>query len=153
MARIINSKSSLYSNRKVIILVIFCLAITIILFSVYQPERFVGVEYDVRIVNGFTNNSSLALVIWCSSEVEEMGGRALQEGDDFSWSFKTNSLGTNHYICTMKWDERRRKFDAFKIPRDIDRCSLFKKCYWLVREDGFYFSNDEINWKKDFSWS
>ncbi|XP_012077674.1 self-incompatibility protein S1 [Jatropha curcas] len=128
------------------------IAMGIIFLSVYQPEPFSGLEYDVRVINGFTNNSSLPLVIWCSSDVEELGGRALQEGDDFSWSLKTNSWGTTHYLCTIKWDEKRRQFDAFKIPRDIYRCSLLKKCSWLVREDGFYFSNDEVNWKKDFSW-
>ncbi|XP_050219221.1 self-incompatibility protein S1-like [Mercurialis annua] len=140
-------------KRTQILILIFFVAICIIFMSLNQPERFAGIEYDVRVVNGFRNNSSLPLVIWCSSNGDELGGRALQEGDDFSWSFKTNFWGTNHYLCTMKWDERRRKFDAFKVPRDIYRCSLFKKCSWLVTEDGFYFSNDEVNWKKDFSWS
>lgn len=120
--------------------------------SVYQPEYFYGLEYDVRVINGFKNNSSLPLVIWCSSNNDDLGGRALQEGDDFSWSLKTNFWGTTHSLCTMKWDAMRRRFDAFKVPRDLQRCSLFRKCSWSVREDGFYFSNDEVNWKKDFSW-
>ncbi|XP_065860038.1 S-protein homolog 24-like [Euphorbia lathyris] len=134
------------------ILSILTFASVIAFFSVQKPERFACLEFEVRVINGFTNNSSLPLVIWCTAEGGELGGRALQEGDDFSWNFKTNFWGTTHYLCTMKWEERRRKFDAFKFPRDIYRCSLFRKCSWLVTEDGFYFSNDEINWKKDFSW-
>ncbi|KAJ9182384.1 hypothetical protein P3X46_006385 [Hevea brasiliensis] len=134
------------------ILLIFCLAIGIIFLSLYESDHIPGLQYDVRVINGFTNNSSLPLVIWCSSNGDELGGRALQEGEDFSWSLRTNFWGNTHYLCTMKWEERRRQFDAFKVPRDIYRCSLFRKCSWLVREDGFYFSDDEVNWKKDFSW-
>lgn len=129
------------------------LASFVIFMSLLQPQNFPGTEFYVRVINGFTNNSSLPLVIWCSSEHNDIGGRALQEKDDFSWSLRTNFWGTsNHFVCTMKWDKRRRRFDAFKVPRDIQRCDLFRKCSWSVREDGFYFSNDEVNWKKDFSW-
>lgn len=134
------------------ILLIFCLAIGIIFMSVLQPQHFYGVEYDVRVINGFTNNSSLALVIWCSSEEGDMGGRALQAGDDYGWRLRTKIWGTTDFMCTMKWDQKRRRFHAFKVPRDSLRCNLFRKCSWLVKEDGFYFSNDEVNWKKDFSW-
>ncbi|GAV63412.1 Self-incomp_S1 domain-containing protein [Cephalotus follicularis] len=138
---------------KMILLVLFLALCTIILLIMLQPEYFYGIEYDVRVINGFTNNSSLPLVIWCVSDYGDLGGRALQEGDDFSWRLKTNLWGTTRYMCTMKWDEKRKKFDAFMVPRDTHRCSPLRMCSWLVREDGFYFSNDGINWKKDFSWS
>ncbi|CAL1366427.1 unnamed protein product [Linum trigynum] len=129
----------------------------------YSSCRRRQLEYDVRVINGFTNNSSLALVIWCSSGGEnfgDMGGRALQEGDDFSWTSMTTTdcfFGSSsddvNVVCTVKWDLRKREFDAFKATRDVRRCDRLRKCSWLVKEDGFYFSNDEVNWKKDFSWS
>ncbi|XVE81443.1 hypothetical protein DITRI_Ditri15bG0064000 [Diplodiscus trichospermus] len=135
------------------VLLMFCVALVIIFICVYQPQHLMGVEYEVRVINGFTNNSSLALVIWCiSDQYGDMGGRALQEGDDFGWRLKTSIWGNSHYYCTMKWDALRRSFYAFKISRDSQRCGPLKKCSWLVKEDGFYFSNDEINWKKEFSW-
>ncbi|KAJ4722893.1 Self-incompatibility protein [Melia azedarach] len=134
------------------ILLIFGLALGIIFLSILQPHQFYGIVYDVRVINGFTNNSSLPLVIWCSSEDSDLGGRALQEGDDFSWSIRTKIWSNSKYLCTMKWDAKRIRFDAFKVPRDSHRCNPFRKCSWLVKEDGFYFSNDEVNWKKDFSW-
>ncbi|CAN0875635.1 Self-incompatibility protein S1 [Linum grandiflorum] len=133
------------------LLLFLCLAVGVLFLSAYDDDR---QKYDVRVINGFTNNSSLPLVIWCSSGDNDLGGRALQEGDDFSWSLRTMFWDTNIIVlCTMKWDARRRKFDAFKVPRDVQRCSPTRKCSWLVREDGFYFSSDEVNWKKDFSWS
>ncbi|KAM7258271.1 hypothetical protein ACFE04_014012 [Oxalis oulophora] len=119
----------------------------------HQPEYFSEVEYEVRVINGFTNNSSLPLVIWCISQDMDLGGRALQEKDDYSWNIKTSLWAFNRqYQCTMKWEEKRKKFDAFQFPRDVNRCGLLRKCFWLVREDGFYFSNDNVVWKKAFSW-
>ncbi|CAN6547630.1 unnamed protein product [Malus baccata var. baccata] len=135
------------------ILLIFALAFFVICMSILEPQNFYGTEYKIRVVNGFTNNSSLPLVIWCASQNSDLGGRALQEHDDFSWSLRTSLWGTTDlFKCTMKWDRIRRSFEAFKASRDIQRCGPFRKCSWLVREDGFYFSNDEVNWKKDFSW-
>ncbi|CAN1278726.1 S-protein homolog 24 [Linum perenne] len=138
-------------------LLLLCLVAVVIILAVYDNQQHYLLtmqDYDVRVINGFTNNSSLPLVIWCSSGGDDLGGRALQEGDDFSWSTRSNYFwGTNGFLCTMKWDEKRKKFDAFKVPRDIQRCSLTRKCSWLVTEDGFYFSSDEVNWNKDFSWS
>ncbi|GKU98580.1 hypothetical protein SLEP1_g11566 [Rubroshorea leprosula] len=135
------------------VLLVFCLAVGILLMSLSPSFHFSGTVYEVRVINGFTNNSSLPLVIWCSSLDGDIGGRALQAGDDFGWRLKTNIWGTTHFLCNMKWDARRKRFDAFKVRRDSIRCAPLNKCSWLVREDGFYFSNDEFNWKKDFSWS
>ncbi|KAF3457605.1 hypothetical protein FNV43_RR02263 [Rhamnella rubrinervis] len=132
---------------------VFSLAFFLFFISMSQPQNLYGTEYDVRVINGFTDNSSLPLVIWCSSQDSDLGGRALQEHDDFSWRLKTNLWGTTHFVCTMKWDRKRKSFEAFKVPRDVRRCSPLRRCSWLVTEKGFYFSNDEVNWKKDFSWS
>jgi hypothetical protein len=128
------------------------IALFIVFMSILQPEHLYSKEYEVCVVNGFTNNDSLPLVIWCSSKDIDLGGRALQEHDDFSWRLKINLWSTTHFLCTMKWDQKRKSFDAFKVSRDIYRCGTLRKCSWLVREDGFYFSNDEVNWRKDFSW-
>ncbi|PON40377.1 Self-incompatibility protein [Parasponia andersonii] len=137
--------------------IILFLAVLIIFMSFSQrgSQYLVssGAEYDVRVINGFSDNSSLPLVIWCASEQSDLGGRALQEKDDFSWRLRTDLWGNPHFVCTMKWDQRRKSFDAFKVSRDVRRCSPLRKCSWLVTENGFFFSNDEVNWKKDFSWS
>jgi hypothetical protein len=109
-------------------------------------------EYYVQVVNGFTNNSSVPLIIWCSSKEMDLGGRGLQEHDDFSWIMRPNLWSSNHMKCTMKWNSNRKSFDAFKASRDIERCGLYKLCSWRVTQDGFYFSNDQVNWKKEFTW-
>lgn len=129
----------------------------IFIITIREPEYLYGTKYDVRVVNGFTSNSSMPLVIWCATPENDMGGRALQEGDDYSWSQTTGFLsvvgGNNRVFCTLKWDQKRKKFDAFHVSRDTHRCSPFKMCFWLVKEDGFYFSNDGLLYHKDFSWT
>ncbi|GAB4843703.1 hypothetical protein Ancab_013668 [Ancistrocladus abbreviatus] len=146
-------------NGKIILCLVAWALVVIILITIRQPDcHFHSIKYDVRIVNGFTNNSSLPLVIWCASKDSDMGGRALQEGDDYSWSLETKLftwiIGDDENIfCTMKWDGRRKKFDAFRVSRDSHRCSPLRLCLWLVKEDGFYFSNDGKNYFKDFSWT
>ncbi|KAI4346074.1 hypothetical protein L6164_013156 [Bauhinia variegata] len=126
----------------------------IIVISTIEPaaEYILGSEYEVRVINGFTDNSSLPLVIWCASEDADLGGRALQEHDDFSWKMKTGFWSSNCMTCTMKWDQIRKRFEAFKASRDNYRCGPLKRCFWMVTQNGFYFSNDEVNWNKDFSW-
>ena len=142
------------------IFLVFLLASYIVFMSMqyHQPEYFSinGITYQVRVVNGFTSNSSLPLVIWCASQDGDIiGGRALQEGDDLAWDATLSFWTTSNpaFTCTMKWDQTRKKFDAFRVHQDGPKCGNLRKCSWLVKEDGFYFSNDEFSWVKDFSWS
>nr|GEV55435.1 ribonuclease H-like domain-containing protein [Tanacetum cinerariifolium] len=114
----------------------------------HQPEYFSinGITYQVRVVNGFTSNSSLPLVIWCASQDGDIiGGRALQEGDDLAWD-TTLSFWTSNpaFTCTMKWDRTRKKFDAFRVYQDGTKCGNLRKCSWLVKEDGVFRSCEEI---------
>ncbi|ESQ37232.1 hypothetical protein EUTSA_v10003022mg [Eutrema salsugineum] len=138
----------------IFLLIIIFFTLTIIFTSMLQPQTMLlGKEYDVRVINSFRDNSSLPLVIWCNSPQGELGGRALQEGDDFRWTARIELWSWKaDYTCTMKWESKRKRFDAFKISRDINRCGFTGKCSWSVREDGFYFSSDEVYWTKDFSW-
>ncbi|WZY72801.1 hypothetical protein YC2023_005041 [Brassica napus] len=108
-----------------------------------QPHTLsLGEEFDVRVINSFRDNSSLPLVIWCTSPQGDLGGRALQEGDDFRWTARIELWSWRaEYTCTMKWELKRKRFEAFKVSRDSNRCGITKKCSWSVREDGFYFSN------------
>ncbi|WJX27519.1 hypothetical protein P8452_16330 [Trifolium repens] len=137
----------------VYLILCFASSIFIVVAMVQRTQHiFGGDEYYVRVINGFTDNSSVPLVIWCSSEEMDLGGRALQEHDEFSWIMRPNFWSSNYMKCTMKWDSTRKSFDAFEASRDIERCRLHRLCSWRVTQDGFYFSNDEVNWRKDFIW-
>ncbi|MED6110285.1 hypothetical protein PIB30_041561 [Stylosanthes scabra] len=135
-----------------------CLAISIVVVTTTIERAknfslFGNNEYYVQVINGFSDNSSVPLVIWCSSEEMDLGGRALQEHDDFSWIMRPGFWGGNNEMkCTMKWDTTRRSFDAFMASRDTHRCGAYRMCYWMVTQDGFFFSNDQVNWSMDFLW-
>ncbi|KAJ0806807.1 putative plant self-incompatibility S1 [Helianthus annuus] len=141
------------------ILLIFLISLQMVFMYIkyHKTEHYFsiqGVTYQIRVVNGFTNNSSEPLVIWCTSQDGvDMGGRALQEGDDYTWyarlTFWTPAPG---YSCTIKWDQTRKTFETFQGHQGRHRCGTRRKCLWLIKEDGIYFGNDESNWVKDFSW-
>ncbi|KAL3634411.1 hypothetical protein CASFOL_021465 [Castilleja foliolosa] len=137
------------------ILLIILLSASFFLFTKLSNHFDNTTNYDVRIINGFSNNSSMPLVVWCVSyDAGDIGGRALQERDDYSWIVEDASIfwGSSRFDCTMKWESKRVKFEAFRASRDRYRCGALRQCIWLVKEDGFYFSNDGVNWIKDFSW-
>ncbi|KAA8548483.1 hypothetical protein F0562_000250 [Nyssa sinensis] len=117
-----------------VFLLILCLAACLMVMSNIRPpaDHFHGIVYDVRVINGFNNNSSLPLVIWCSSRDSDIGGRALQEGDDFSWSVEAKfwDTSTDLFFCTMKWDQKRKSFEAFQVGRDRQKCGPLRKCSW-----------------------
>uniref|UniRef100_A0A3Q7I985 S-protein homolog n=1 Tax=Solanum lycopersicum TaxID=4081 RepID=A0A3Q7I985_SOLLC len=142
-------------GRCVILFIMLGLACYLMtLISIIQPDDYFEKIYNIHIINGFTNNSSVPLVVWCiSSDNVDLGGRALQERDEFSWSVKSTFWKNTKFLCTMKFDNQRRSFQAFQRRRDIQRCYPTRECFWLVKEDGFYYSNDEIYWRKDFNWT
>ncbi|GER34797.1 plant self-incompatibility protein S1 family [Striga asiatica] len=121
-----------------------------------RQARDKDVYYDVRVINGFSNNSSVPLVVWCvSRETGDIGGRALQERDDYSWDVEPSafwSIRDHEFVCTVKWDRTRKSFKAFDGSRDRYKCGPRRLCLWMVKEDGFYFSNDGVQWIKDFPW-
>ncbi|KAF2545488.1 hypothetical protein F2Q70_00020821 [Brassica cretica] len=134
-------------TMKKILLSLIIISSIITLTSMLQPHTLsLGEEFDVRVINSFRDNSSLPLVIWCTSPQGDLGGRALQEGDDFRWTARIELWSWRaEYTCTIKWELKRKRFEAFKVSRDSNRCGITKQCSWSVREDGFYFSSDEIS--------
>ncbi|XP_073054054.1 uncharacterized protein [Primulina eburnea] len=145
-------------THNLLLLVILFLTLCKTLTSVKEITSYLSTKtYDVRIINGFTSNSSMPLVVWCASqEGDDMGGRALQEREDYGWSIDAGLFSRpSRFVCTAKWGWRRKKFEAFWLSRDKYRCGVRRRCFWLVKEDGIYFvknNDNEGNWTRDFSW-
>ncbi|KAK3029520.1 hypothetical protein RJ639_038479 [Escallonia herrerae] len=86
--------------------------------------------HEVRIINGFTSNSSMPLVIWCKSNQGDLGGHALQEGDDYILSFETNFWQrTDLLFCTMKWDRKRMSLKHFLYVAEVITLKLLASAY------------------------
>ncbi|KAM7466301.1 hypothetical protein LguiB_013863 [Lonicera macranthoides] len=116
---------------------------------------------EVHIVNGLPVNTWW-LVFRCQSKDDDLGYQKLLVGQEYYWKFRVNLFGTTLFFCHFYWGDKDKVFDVFKASTHIPDCSPvdedIPRCYWLVKDDGFYFSNkmgdpaDSFDWEKLYSW-
>lgn len=103
-------------------------------------------RYDVYITNNEVDN----LMVHCKSNDDDLGDKNLVPGQYFHWGFRQNFLFTTHFWCnfrSMTSDDQEIKsitFDVFDLYIST-KCGPGdpKHCYWLAKNDGFYFSMDD----------
>ncbi|GFS40551.1 hypothetical protein Acr_17g0009890 [Actinidia rufa] len=107
------------------------------------------VKYTVHIVNGITPKpGSPILQFHCQSNDDDLGVKFPKPGEDFNWSFRENLIGSTLFFCSFSRGQQSASFDVFNHDLD-DQC---KQCYWLVKEDGFYFSDSTKLYQKRYNW-
>ncbi|KAK2979999.1 hypothetical protein RJ640_020025 [Escallonia rubra] len=116
-------------------------------------------EFQVNVVNGISDN----ILIRCQSKDNDLGFHTLHVGDDFSWHFQTNLIGGTLFFCHFWWNSKDKSFNVFDETQWEDKCQYhegsgpFRKCFWLVKPDGFYFSNYNgpfpTGWEKIYGWT
>ncbi|KAL4575020.1 hypothetical protein LXL04_021860 [Taraxacum kok-saghyz] len=106
-------------------------------------------RFTVSIIDAEVNY----LMVHCKSDDNDLGDRQLVHGQRFNWSFRMNFLFTTHFFCTFRsmtpdfsTELKSITFDVFQLYIST-RCGergqgSVKKCYWLVKNDGFYLSMD-----------
>ncbi|KAK3003738.1 hypothetical protein RJ639_018151 [Escallonia herrerae] len=88
------------------------------------------------------------------------GNGTLNSSDDFHWSFSTSIIDILPYFVALSGTQNA---NLLKFLAHIQHSSGVKEkdfapvdCYWFVRGDGFYVSNnytkDPREWKKAFNW-
>lgn len=108
-------------------------------------------KYHVHIINGFKNNSK-PLMVHCWSGDDDIGQHSLHVGQQIAWHFRVNWLGSTQFTCKVKHGTRAKQFYAFSAPIEGSECAGDGQCYWLIVEDGFYFSKDDFTWMRKFAW-
>ncbi|KAI6699145.1 hypothetical protein NL676_019266 [Syzygium grande] len=103
--------------------------------------------YHVHIVNNLPGDFALH----CQSGDHDLEARILHPNEEQLIRFKINFFRTTRFYCAARWGERYKQFDAFWASRDENRCDNVD-CYWSVRDNGFYFSNDNTNWSLEYTW-
>ncbi|KAL7177462.1 hypothetical protein ACSBR2_030759 [Camellia fascicularis] len=97
-------------------------------------------QYTVFIVYAVPNNPK-PLTVHCQSEYDDIGTHVLNFGEDFHWSFRINIFYTTrffyHFWCA----------DYCKSPIGT------YTCYWTVRPKGFYVTNGNPTWFKQYDWT
>lgn len=110
-----------------------------------QKKFFMLDPFDVHITDGEVDN----LMVHCKSLDDDLGDKNLAPNQFFHWRFRQNFLFTTVFTCTfrsMTSDNQELKtltFDVFDLMIST-KCSADdpRNCYWLVRNDGFYFSKE-----------
>ncbi|KAJ9553298.1 hypothetical protein OSB04_017343 [Centaurea solstitialis] len=112
-------------------------------------------KYDLHIINVEVGD----LRVHCMSTDDDIGDKELTPGQFFHWSFRQSFLFTTHFTCvfrSMTSDGTEIKsvtFDVFDYYISIlcgDQHES-NNCYWLVKDDGFYFSKDSGSIPYEFS--
>lgn len=107
--------------------------------------------FEVHVINGFTDGSK-PLIIHCKSKDDDLGEHSLKVGEDFRWHFKINIWFSTLFFCDFNWGQMSRTFNVFTFRKEGKFCSKTGNCYWLPTERGFYLSNDNFTWVKQYEW-
>lgn len=81
--------------------------------------------------------------IHCRSKDDDLGTQFLYPGPEgFHWHFKENLVQTTKFKCEFVRNLKAKTFNVFESDVLSRKCrGRGDICYWLVREDGFYFAN------------
>ncbi|OIT37765.1 hypothetical protein A4A49_58844, partial [Nicotiana attenuata] len=98
----------------------------------------------VHIVDGIQANSP-QLSFHCQSDDDDLGYHYPTLNQEFQFDFKLRVFAVTLFYCHFWWGTKQAMFDVFRVD---GACSVYggldtKQCYWLIKEDGFYFANQE----------
>ncbi|KAM7462282.1 hypothetical protein LguiA_030403 [Lonicera macranthoides] len=104
---------------------------------------------EIHIVNGLPDNT-YSLVFRCQSKDDDLGEHQLLVGQEYYWKFRVNFFKTTLFFCHFYWGDQDNVFDVFRASTPFPDCSPAAddtpRCYWLVKDDGFYYSNEMRNY-------
>ncbi|GMJ08296.1 hypothetical protein like AT3G24060 [Hibiscus trionum] len=113
-------------------------------------------NYHIHVTNDLPSepHGEPSLYLHCKSKNKDLGEKSMVQHEDYTWDTKINLWRTTLFFCHAVWvNHKEQYFDAFKATRDEDRCMVYHfSCLWSVKEDGIYFSNDELTWTNAYPW-
>ncbi|KAI5682182.1 hypothetical protein M9H77_03410 [Catharanthus roseus] len=119
--------------------------------SATSLKDFYTKKVHVHVANGLSNNKTFVRV-HCQSKDDDIGYHDLYIKQEIQWSFKMNWIDTTLFFCHFWWNNFDTSFDVFNASFGQANCGQDPNiCYWLVKEDGFYFSGKEHPTPNDFS--
>ncbi|GMI87896.1 hypothetical protein like AT3G24060 [Hibiscus trionum] len=120
-------------------------------------EDMMFINYHIHIGNDLPNDLPAgfpSLNLHCRSADRDIGGRAMLSGEDYSFDTKVDLIATTLFYCNAEWVRGKQQyFNAFVAKRDEHRCRNYhNSCLWSVRQDGIYFSDDNLTWYNAYPW-
>lgn len=116
--------------------------------------------FNVHIVNGLPDNTH-QFFFRCQSGDDDLGYHSLLVGEEYHWKFRINLFGDTLFFCHFYWQNKDKSFDVFNGNIYFPSCDAVKdgyhQCYWLAKDDGFYFCDymadlKSHDWEKFDSW-
>ncbi|XP_057466445.1 S-protein homolog 5-like [Actinidia eriantha] len=104
--------------------------------------------YTVHIIDGLASSGPPELTFRCKSGDDDLGLQSPVPGQDYNFTFRESIFGSTLFFCTFNLGDQRQSFDVFN--KGIRK--QCKQCFWLVKEDGFSFSNDNFHYEKKYNW-
>ncbi|KAL7124373.1 hypothetical protein ABFS83_14G044100 [Erythranthe nasuta] len=101
-------------------------------------------KHHIHIYNELPTNIA-SFFVYCASRDDVVANQTLNSGDQLSWSFRSNWLGTTLYYCKFWWGSKQSSFDVF----DAHWYVTYNTLNYVAREDGFYRSHDQDNYLTD----
>ncbi|VFQ94371.1 unnamed protein product [Cuscuta campestris] len=152
-------KTHSYNNSlmmmMITIIIIINLFVVVVISSPSPPSQYedsklvMNSKVDVHVINEM---SSLPILVRCQSRDDDLGYHILDTAEEFQWHFKNTIFDNTLFFCHFYMEDAasRRKdsvFDVFTNDYMNNRCSHYPeryhyRCYWLVRDDGFYMGPD-----------
>lgn len=124
--------------------------------SAQQQGTLFGNEVQMFIISDVPNDRPTPLLAQCQSGDTYIGRHALKIGELLAWHFRINFIKTTLFYCNFYWGSKTQSFDVFTVGSE-DECKPSTtrdySCYWLVKTDGFYRSNNKTMWKKTHDWA
>lgn len=113
--------------------------ILLILFLVHKTKATSWLlKHEVHIYSELPKDSK-PLTVQCKSKDDDLGNHTLYTGQEFNWHFRSNFFITTLFYCNFWWESKQSSFKVFDA-------SWFSNTYmdnYVVRADGFYYSDDE----------
>lgn len=72
--------------------------------------------------------------------------------EEFRFEFTVDFWKKTHFGCDMGFGTNERTVDVFQTGIEIHTCRSTGNCFWSMREDGIYFSNNDQSWVKKYDW-
>ncbi|XP_027165933.1 S-protein homolog 24-like [Coffea eugenioides] len=123
-----------------------CFLLFLATFS-FQAGKVVGFfgRYYLYVHNGLPDDST-PLTVHCASGNDDIGYHNLTVNQDLTWSFHMNFFRNTLYFCHFWRGAKSAMFDVYNDTWAY-YCGHYhqsdKYCYWLVKENGFYFTGQQ----------
>lgn len=127
----------------------------LMLCSIFETSNaFLGLilqpKFEVRVENDILLEGAAPVTIHCASGDDDLGYHTLDRKVYVKWVFRENLFLTTRFFCHFWWEQKQRAFDVFYSSWS-EFCNAPKgtrdrnMCYWVIKPDGFYFSNTAKN--------